>query len=80
MMTRQDRDHYLHLCQAQSSDWLRLCLAEPTRHMTPRHRRLVRLVLKLRGRLPPRLLGGDGRDPRTRPSEPARGPRDGLRR
>ena len=73
-MNRQDRDHFLHLCQVQSSDWLRLCLAEPTRHMTPRHRRLVRLVLKLRGRLPSRLLGGDGRDPRTRPSEPARGP------
>ncbi len=50
MMTRQDRDAFLHLCQAQPSDWLRLCLATPAPFMAPRHRRLVRLVLKLRGR------------------------------
>ena len=80
MMTRQDRDHYLHLCQAQSSDWLRLCLAEPSRYMTPRHCRLIRLVLKMRGGLPSRLLGRDGRDRRTRPSELAPAPGYGLRR
>lgn len=74
MMTRQAREHYLRLAQAQSSDWLRCCLAEPTRYMTPRHCRLIRLVLKRRGGLPSQLLGGDERDRRTRLSELAPGP------